>query len=252
MIQGFFARSRFGRLRAFFFRSGVAFASLAAAANEGAVTSESCDSLPQSQRALCLMVQACATLADVAQRQECYNAAAARYAEADPRDAEQSSAPADRPAPAKVVETPQEREAATVRPEPPLTAEGTRRQATGERTGTLTRVRRLFADQSAARGPEIPRRFTAEVTAHRELVRDRQLLVLDDKLLFEGDNASSSAIRLGDEVKVVKASSFRGRKYQITGPTRRSFEALRIRCERTDLGTDNRRKCDGMMGGDGQ
>lgn len=252
MTQGFSARSRFDRLRVFFLGSGVVFASLVAVADEGAANPESCDSLPESQRPLCLMVQACATLADVAQREECYNAAAARYAEAHPRDAEQLSAPDTPPAPVEAVETPREREAVAATAEPPDTPESTGRQATGERLGTLTRVRRLFADPSAARGPEIPRRFTAEVTAHRKLVRDRQLLVLDDKLLFEGDNASSSKIRLGDEVNVVKASSFRGRKYQITGPTRRSFEALRIRCERTDLGTDSRRKCNGMMGGEGQ
>ena len=117
-----------------------------------------------------------------------------------------------------------------------------------ERVGTLGAVRRLFTRSSASAGPEIPKRFTAEVTAHRDLVRDRQLVVLDDKLLFEGDNAASSAIKVGDEVNVVKASSLRGRRYQISGPSKRRFDALRIRCERTDLNVDNRRKCDGMMG----
>ncbi|MCY3813415.1 MAG: hypothetical protein OXH15_16595 [Gammaproteobacteria bacterium] len=237
----------------FFFGSCVVLASLVAAADEGAANPESCENLPEAQRPLCLMVQACATLADVAQRQECYNAAAERYAEAQPRDRDQAVVPEDAPpAIAETREVPGEREVVTSGPSPRATRASTEASGGGERIGTLTRVRRLFAGPSAARGPEIPRRFTAEVTAHRKLVRDRQLLVLDDKLLFEGDNASSSAIGLGDVVKVVKASSFRGRKYQITGPTRRSFEALRIRCERTDLGTDNRRKCNGMMGGEGQ
>ncbi len=250
-----FARSRFDRLRALFLGAGVVFASLSAAADEGVADPESCANLPEAQRPLCLMVQACATLADSARRQECYSAAAERLAEADPQSAEQPSVQAEQPSvqakessPAEVV-APRERETVSANPEPPPTGENVEPQRGGERTGTLTRVRRLFAGPSAAQGPEIPRRFTAEVTAHRKLVRDRQLLVLDDKLLFEGDNAASSAIGLGDQVQVVKASSFRGRKYQITGPSRRSFEALRLRCERTDLGTDNRRKCNGMMGG---
>ena len=250
MTRDLQARSRFDRLRAFFLSSGLVLASLLVAADEGAAKPESCDGLPEAQRPLCLMVQACATLADVAQREECYNAAAERFAQAEPRHAEQPSARP--PAAVEAAEAPREREAAAVSPEPQPARTVAEPSGTDESMGTLTRVRRLFARPSEAQGPEIPRRFTAEVTAHRELVRDRQLLVLDDKLLFEGDNASSSAIRLGDEVKVVKASSFRGRKYQITGPTRRSFEALRIRCERTDLGTDSRRKCDGMMGGEGQ
>ena len=64
--------------------------------------------------------------------------------------------------------------------------------------GSLSAVRRLFSPASASAGPEIPRQFSAVVTAYRDLVRDRQLLVLDDRLLFKGDNAASSAIEVGD------------------------------------------------------
>ena len=253
LTRALFARSRFHRLRALFLGSGVIVASLLPAAEESGANPENCDSVPEAQRPLCLMVQACATLTDSTQRQECYSAAAERFAVANPQDAKQPSVTAEESSSATVeVLAPRERETVAVSPEPPRTRQSTEPQAGGERTGTLARVRRMFAGPSAAQGPEIPRRFTAEVTAHRQLVRDRQLLVLDDKLLFEGDNAASSAIRLGDQVNVVKASSFRGRKYQITGPSRRSFDALRVRCERTDLGADNRRKCNGMMGGEEQ
>ena len=108
--------------------------------------------------------------------------------------------------------------------------------------------RELIAAQRATDAPTLPRRFTAEVTAHHDLVRDRQLVVLDDALLFEGDRAASSRISVGDEVEVVKASSLRGRRYQITGPTKRPFDALRIRCELHELSVDNRRKCERMIG----
>ncbi len=113
----------------------------------------------------------------------------------------------------------------------------------------MAAVAKLFQSPTAAEGVSVPKRFTATVTAHRDLVRDRQILVLDDSLLFEGERASSTSIEVGDEVRVVKSSSFRGRTYQISGPSRRPFQAIRIRCERADLNTDDRRKCNGLLAG---
>ena len=212
------------------------------------------------------MVQACATLPDAGRRQECFAAAADRLTGPEPASVELERVepvpmePVDvdsvRPVPIQreVVETAatQDREATEslgqqTASEPPAVDAKPSRIRQGMRT--LGGVRRLFARRSETQEDEIPRRFTAEVTAYRDLVRDRQLVVLDDKLLFEGDNAASSAIRVGDEVRVVKVSSRRGRSYQITGPSRRYFTALRIRCEFADLSADNRRKCDRMMGG---
>ena len=242
------ARSRFYRLRAFFLCTSVLvlFPALAVESDAG---SENCDSLPDDRRSTCLMVQACATLPTEQDRQECYGAVADRVTESE----KEPVAEVARPVPVEqttVAEAPRERPAA-----PPAESEPADNQTTADasedrkRTGTLDTVRRLFSRSSAPAGPEIPRRFTALVTAHRDLARDRQLVVLDDKLLFEGDKAASSAIKVGDQVDVVKSSSLRGRKYQISGPSKRRFEALRIRCERTDLNVENRRKCHGMMGG---
>ena len=211
------------------------------------------------------MVQACATLADAGKRQECFAAAAARltHSEAETVEPERvepatiqpaarleivPSASAEREAlETAVVEDsdatesriPPTAESLAVDEEPSRLRQGMR---------TLGGVRKLFTRRSETQEDEIPRRFTAKVTSHRDLVRDRQLVVLDDKLLFEGDDAAASAIGVGDEVRVVKVSSRRGRSYQITGPSRRFFTALRIRCENADLNADNRRKCDRMMG----
>ena len=114
---------------------------------------------------------------------------------------------------------------------------------------TRRALRELFsAPPPTPDAPAVPKRFVAEVTAHRDLVRDRQLLVLDGLLLFEGDNAASSRISVGDEVQVVKSSSMRGRRYRIMGPSKRPFDALRIRCEERDLNVDNRRKCERLLG----
>lgn len=210
------------------------------------------------------MVQACATLAEAGKRQECFAAAAGRLTEpesvpveiqrVEPEPIKPVSVETARALPVErealevaVVEDRDARESPTQRSgEPQAIVEKPSRIRQGMRT--LGGVRRLFTRRSEAQADEIPRRFTAEVTAYRDLVRDRQLVVLDDKLLFEGDDAASSAIKVGDEVRVVKVSSRRGRSYQITGPSRRYFTALRIRCELTDINADNRRKCDRMMG----
>ena len=256
------ARSRQGWLRVLFFCPLALFCSVALAAERS--SSGACDDVPEGERRLCLMVQACATLADAANRQECFAAAADRLTGPETRSVELrgvEAAPIE-PARAETVQpAPIEREAvqaavvehreAPASPtepsaEAPVADEKPSRIRQGMRT--LGGVRRLFTRRSETQEDEIPRRFTAQVTAYRDLVRDRQLVVLDDKLLFEGDNAASSAIRVGDEVRVVKVSSRRGRSYQITGPSRRYFTALRIRCESGDLSADNRRKCDRMMG----
>lgn len=105
---------------------------------------------------------------------------------------------------------------------------------------TETVARQVFA---------IPKRFSAKVTAHRILVRDRQLLALDDTLLFEGKEAAASRIEVGDRVDVVKASTLRGRTFQITGPKKHTVTALRIRCELVELGAGNRRKCAALLKG---
>ena len=94
----------------------------------------------------------------------------------------------------------------------------------------------------------VPNRFSAKVTAVYALVRDRQLVALDSKLVFEGGQASIARIKVGDEVDVVRTSAFFGRRFRMTGPSHRPFTGNRIRCERLDLSDSNRRKCDAVLG----
>ena len=89
----------------------------------------------------------------------------------------------------------------------------------------------------------IPDHFFGEVTAQRKLVRDRQLIAVDDRVLFEGDVWRESKIRKGNRVEVQKVSSLFGERYRIIGPSKRAVTANRIRCERVELNTDDRRKC---------
>ena len=78
----------------------------------------------------------------------------------------------------------------------------------------------------------IPARYTGEVSALRNLVRDRQLIALDDQLLFEAERAPGGKLKLGDRVKVIRISSFLGNRFQLTGPNRRPVNSYRIQCER--------------------
>lgn len=260
------ARGRHGLLRVFF----CAWPLVALPAH-GAEAVD-CDNLPESRRDLCAMVQACTTVADETQRQECFRAAAdslggdgmdaaGEHAEAagDDEVVEGRAEAAEEAVPVDVAPALQTELVETVVEDDPVQAkaadspaavpaEAATTEAAPKRSRVARAFRELITAQRATDAPTLPRRFTAEVTAHHDLVRDRQLVVLDDALLFEGDKAASSRISVGDEVEVVKTSSRRGRRYQITGPTRRPFDALRIRCELSELSVDNRRKCERMIG----
>lgn len=90
---------------------------------------------------------------------------------------------------------------------------------------------------------EIPKRFTATVSAIHDPGRSRRIVALDQRLLFVSDRGGEGRLKVGDEVRVQKTSGVFGRKYRITGPSRRPFTALRIRCEHPDLNDANRQRC---------
>lgn len=89
---------------------------------------------------------------------------------------------------------------------------------------------------------DIPRRFAATVTAVQRS-GNRGLVALDGKLLFESDRTGEGNLRVGDRVRVVRSSRLYGRRFQITGPSRRPFVANRVRCERDDITQATRRQC---------
>lgn len=90
---------------------------------------------------------------------------------------------------------------------------------------------------------DIPKRFTATVSAIHDPGGNRRLVALDQRLLFVSDRGGEGRLKVGDAVRVQKTSGVFGRKYRITGPSRRPFTALRIRCERPDLNEDNQQRC---------
>ena len=215
---------------------GLSVAAFAQQGAGGATTR--CDELPEMRQALCWMVVACGALAEEGRREECYRVAADSLQHGGSPDDEVPAATSD--VDTAVVET-------DGRQQTPVAVNGDEAPPPSPtRVGGPSRVTARTVTREVL---DIPNRFSALVTARRKLVRNRQLLVLDGKLLFETDNADTSGIDRGEEVDVVKASSLRGRSYQITGPSKRSVTGLRIRCERLDLSAGNRRKCAMLPGG---
>ena len=211
-----------------------------------------CDELPPNQRAACLMVLACAAIDDDARRQECFRVAAESFASLGEATATPDrNVPPDDPVSAEAASpgTPVYVDPAPVRPRPVVEPSAIRATpAIAEQRSTVAAPPTTPAPAVEQRSVQrtvltIPDRFTANVTQVRQLLRDRQLVVLDGKLLFEGGQAMVSRLKVGDEVRVSRASSLFGNRFRIIGPGHRPFTAARIRCERSELTRDKQRKC---------
>ena len=90
---------------------------------------------------------------------------------------------------------------------------------------------------------DLPKRFEGTVSAIHDPGRNRRLVALDSRLLFVSDRGGEGRLKVGDQVRVEKASGLFGEKYRLTGPSRRPFTAHRIRCGHPDLNEANRRRC---------
>lgn len=231
--------------------AGVGGCLLPAAAN---AQGEDCAALPAADQALCRLMVACAAINDADRREECFRVAA-RTVRDGTLDAapEPSAAPAqapsvaqDDPAPAVVEATPAPTASrAKETGQAPASSDSRKKRRWRERIASaLRRDEGTVVEKKVSRTAfEIPRRFTATVTAIHRSGRNRRLVALDGKLLFESDRGGEGGLRLGDQVRVVQASRLYGKRYQITGPSRRPFVADRIRCEREDITIATRRQC---------
>ncbi len=99
------------------------------------------------------------------------------------------------------------------------------------------------AEERSARN--LPPRFSATVTNVRSLVHDRQLVLLDDSLLFEGEGP---AFKIGDFVDVASPRWRYFNTYRIGRPKGRQLDFQRLKCELIDLdlNDDTKRKCSAM------
>ncbi len=236
-----------------------------------------CDAAPEAEQRLCWMVSGCAALGESAAREGCLEALAERQgvpvaelsaflSTGQPRlqraepiidpvpDASLASGPAEPdPIPAPLpTPTAQEAEAESkprlmsrvfkrLRGARPKPAEGSPPAPVPVAPPVAKPA--SFPAPTAERPPELPDRFDAKVTMVRPLIHNRQLIALDNGLLFETDRARQSHIEAGDQVRVKRASSRFGRRYQIAGPVRGAVSAIRLRCEHAEASKDTRRKC---------
>ena len=239
-----------------------------------------CEEVPEARRAQCEKVMDCMTIEDADVRRACINAAQREAATESPRSRptvqpervqqgvervppEEPSA-GEREGPAPRMEEPSagEREGpASPMKEPLVVQERTVRPtqaAEAEEAPTLeeqTVVTRRPARQPDAVQPQDeplrapPERFTGEVTRIHQSVLDRQVIALDNSYVFVSDQAAQARLKVGQTVEAVKARSRigSGRAWRLTGPSRRPIDAFRARCERDDIASDDRRRCDRML-----
>ena len=193
-----------------------------------------CADVPEGQRPACWMEAGCRQLTDADDRAECLRMAASLR---DTLSAE--SAPADDASEleSEVVVAPPAQA-----PERPVDIQKPK-PAQPEAAPPASEPEAVVSERTVDRKVlDIPRRFSGEITALRRLVRDRQLIAVDNQLLFDGDVAAESALKTGDRVDIQRISAF-GERYRITGPSQRAVTTRRILCERVDLGRQSRSRC---------
>ena len=226
---------------------------IAASASMTAWAQTGCEEVPEARRAQCEKVMDCMTIEDADVRRACINAAQ--------REAVQESPPSQQTVQPERVQqgvervSPEEREAPpvvqerTVRPTQPAesTAPPTLEEQTVGTRRPASQPTRDTAQPEPLRAP--PDSFTGEVTRIHQSVLDRQVIALDNRYVFFSDQAAQARLKVGQSVEAVKARSRirAGRTWRLTGPSRRPIDAFRSRCERDDIGSDDRRRCDRML-----
>ena len=208
-----------------------------------------CEDVPEARRAQCEKVMDCMTIEDADVRRACINAAQREEAQ---ESTPQTVQPERVQQPVREVsEAPAAVEERVVRPEP--AAESKRPPTLEEQTVVTRRPARPTtpgvgeAEVEPLREP--PDRFTGEVTRIHQSVLDRQVIAVDNSYVFVSDQAAQARLKVGQSVEAVKARSRirSGRTWRLTGPSRRPVDAFRARCERDDIGSDDRRRCERML-----
>ena len=220
-----------------------------------------CEDVPEARRAQCEKVMDCMTIEDADVRRACINAAQREAATESPRSRptvqpervqqgveqvppeEPSAGEREGPAPRMQEPSAGEREGQAAEPKEPPTLE--------EQTVVTRRPARqpdaVQPQDEPLRAP--PDRFMGEVTRIHQSVLDRQVIALDNSYVFVSDQAAQARLKVGQTVEAVKARSRigSGRAWRLTGPSRRPIDAFRARCERDDIGSDDRRRCERML-----
>ena len=196
-----------------------------------------CEEVPEPRRAQCERVVDCMAIEDANVRRACISAAQRR-----PEQPARIEQPTRTEQPVQTEEP--------IRPEPrqeaaPATLE--QQTVVIQRETSAPSRDAPQADDSRLRVPA--ESFTAQVTRIHQSILDRQVIALDNRTVFVSDLASQARLKAGQTVEVKKAMSriVSSRTWRITGPNRHRIEAIRIRCERDDIGGADRRRCARML-----
>ena len=192
-----------------------------------------CEEVPEARRAQCEKVMDCMTIDDADIRRACIAQA-------------QRSQAIQAPTPPRVEAETRRTEPAAVRATRQTPAIEEQTLATQGEARTPDRAT-ADADSSPLRAP--PDSFTGEVTRIHQSVLERQVIALDNSYVFTSDLAKQARLKVGQMVEAERARSRirSGRSWRLMGPSKRPIDAFRIRCERDDIGSDNRRRCDRML-----
>lgn len=92
--------------------------------------------------------------------------------------------------------------------------------------------------------------FSGKITRIFDSYQKRQIIAIENLYVFESNDGDEARFEVGQTVQGREGKSLffgGGRKWRLTGPSTRPVDAFRIRCERDDIGRDNRRRCDRML-----
>ena len=223
-----------------------------------------CEQVPASRREQCLKVMSCLAVDDDDVRRACIKAAQRPPSqpvqpppEAEPAEAVQPTQQPQEAEPVQIVRPSQQREGPPPRaPEPPpIREEPVRQPVPAIQEQTITSTRRessgtpAKADAPKVSPQEPADQFEGTISRIYQSILDRQLIAVDSKYLFESDRASHARLKEGERVTVAKVSSrfWTGRKWRVTGSSRTPVVGYRVRCEKQDIRSEDRRKCRQML-----
>ena len=226
-----------------------------------------CDSLPESKRALCKLLEQCSFIDDESTRQRCYELALGDETVDEEGNLlenlddvldwlEEDSGAVAEEEPELDLQSNEESEADSDQEESkPRKRRGLLGRLAGAVTAPVRAVlpgRKDNSDEDSdsdeqeiekSDGNENTTRWEATIERVGRVDRDVHLVLLDDGKLFEYISPEELRFRKNDKVEIIHVQSWLTEKYRIDGNRGAIKDALLIPCDRKDLKGTMKRKC---------